>query len=126
MTEATSIRKFCYMLSPEEGDLLAKEIGYLGSSPDNHSMEMEDSKVKIMMLLGTGLYQSINTTARWMAEVYSAVNSKKLGIELTPTERENAEALFTSFGGALVSHLLDQDKLVLSDSVFIAPEVKGE
>lgn len=113
MSKALEKRNFCFVLSPSGGNTLAQRMGFPKSSEEVTEMEVRDAKVKIGFLLGTGVYPHIHEVASWMAEVYKTSNPK-----MTDTEHRDAEHIFTSFGSALITHLLDKGVLVFSEECF--------
>lgn len=112
-TKAVEKRNFCFVLSPTEGNKVAARMGFPKSSEDVAECESRDAKVKIGLLLGTGVYPHIHEVGSWMTEIYRTAHPN-----LTDEEKTDAEQIFTAYGCALVTHLLDKGILVFGEECF--------
>lgn len=101
-------RNFYLNLSVLEGQRLAHSAGFSVPSEDVQKSEILDTVQKWILLAGTGTLEAIKECSTWMTDVLEDLN------DLSTEEISNTRDIITSFGVGLVSHLIDNEILILN------------
>jgi hypothetical protein len=104
-------RNFYLSLSIAEGQKIASSAGFSVPSTEVQESEIMDIISKWVILASMGIFETTQNCAEWMLEVVKVHN------DLTESELENTKNVILSFGMALVSHLVDNDMLLLPERV---------
>jgi len=102
-------RNFYLSLSIAEGQKIASSAGFSVPSTEVQENEIMDIINKWVVLASMGIFETTKNCSEWMLEVVKVHN------ELTDSELENTKNVILSFGMALVSHLVDNDMLLLPE-----------
>lgn len=102
-------RNFYLSLSIMEGQKIASSAGFSVPSPEVQESEIMDIISKWVVLTGLGIFETVQNCTEWMMEVVRVHN------DLDDEDIENTKNVIQSFGMALVSHLVDNEQLILPD-----------
>jgi len=122
MNNAIDKRNFILMLSPQEGQDLAKVMGFSSPSPDVVENEEADVLAKWGVFIAFDIYPEIIEAATWYTELLD-----KTG-KLVSEHEETVQAL-SLFSMGLINKLVDSDKLIVTIpddfdmSVYVETEV---
>jgi hypothetical protein len=103
-------RNFYLALSILEGQKIASSAGFSVPSQEVQESEIMDTIGRWLVLTNLGIFQTIQDCSDWMMEVVKIHN------DLDDEDVENTKNVILSFGMALVSHLVDNDLLVLPET----------
>lgn len=104
-------RNFYLALSIVEGQKIASTAGFSVPSPEVQEHEIMDTISKWVVLTSLGIFETVQHCSDWMTEVVKIHNN------LDDDEIESTKNVILSFGMALVSHLVDNDLLILPENV---------
>lgn len=104
-------RNFYLTLSIVEGQKLASTAGFAVPSPEVQEHEIMDTISKWVVLTSLGIFDTVQHCAGWMTEIVKIHN------DLDDDEAESTKSVIQSFGMALISHLVDNDLLLLPENV---------
>ncbi|NCZ88547.1 MAG: hypothetical protein EBY92_05035 [Actinobacteria bacterium] len=107
MNNAIDKRNFILMLSPQEGQELAKVMGFSSPSPDVVENEEADVLSKWGVFIAFDIYPEIVEAATWYTELLD-----KTG-KLVSEQEETIQAL-SLFSMGLINKLVDSDKLIVT------------
>lgn len=102
-------RNFYLALSILEGQKIASSAGFAVPSQEVQESEIMDTISRWLVLTNHGIFQTVHDCSEWMIEVVKIHN------DLDDDDVENTRNVILSFGMALVSHLVDNDLLLLPD-----------
>lgn len=102
-------RNFYLALSILEGQKIASSAGFSVPSQEVQESEIMDTISRWLVLTNLGIFQTIQECTEWMMEVV------KLHNDLDDKEIDNTKNVIMSFGMALISHMVDNDLLILPD-----------
>ena len=102
-------RNFYLSLSIMEGQKIASSAGFSVPSPEVQESEIMDTISKWVVLTGLGIFETVQNCTEWMMEVVKVHN------DLDEEDLENTKNVIQSFGMALISHLVDNEQLILPD-----------
>lgn len=102
-------RNFYLALSILEGQKIASSAGFAVPSQEVQESEIMDTISRWLVLTNLGIFKTIQDCSDWMMEVVKIHN------ELSDEDLENTKNVIMSFGMALISHLVDNDLLILPD-----------
>jgi len=103
-------RNFYLALSIMEGQRIASSAGFSVPSQEVQESEIMDTISRWLILTNLGIFQTVQDCTDWMMEVV------KLHNDLDDEDIENTKNVILSFGMALVSHLVDNELVVLPES----------
>lgn len=110
-TSPVDKRNFYLALSILEGQKIASSAGFAVPSQEVQESEIMDTISRWLILTNLGIFQTIQDCADWMMEVVKIHN------DLDEEDLENTKNVILSFGMALVSHLVDNDLLILPEEL---------
>jgi len=102
-------RNFYLSLSIMEGQKIASSAGFSVPSPEVQESEIMDTISKWVVLTGLGIFETVQNCTDWMMEVVRIHN------DLDDEDAESTKNVIQSFGMALVSHLIDNEQLLLPE-----------
>lgn len=102
-------RNFYLALSILEGQKIASSAGFSVPSQEVQESEIMDIISKWLVLTNLGVFQTVQDCSDWMMEVVKIHN------DLDDDDIENTKNVILSFGMALVSHLIDNEMLILPE-----------
>lgn len=102
-------RNFYLALSILEGQKIASSAGFSVPSQEVQESEIMDIISKWLVLTNLGIFQTAQDCSDWMMEVVKIHN------DLDDDDIENTKNVILSFGMALVSHLIDNEMLLLPE-----------
>lgn len=102
-------RNFYLALSILEGQKIASSAGFSVPSQEVQESEIMDIISKWLVLTNLGVFQTVQDCSDWMMEVVKVHN------DLDDDDIENTKNVILSFGMALVSHLIDNEMLILPE-----------
>lgn len=102
-------RNFYLALSILEGQKIASSAGFSVPSQEVQESEIMDTISKWLVLTNLGVFQTVQDCSDWMMEVVKIHN------DLDDDDIENTKNVILSFGMALVSHLIDNEMLILPE-----------
>lgn len=102
-------RNFFLSLSIAEGQKIASSAGFSVPSTEVQENEIMDIISKWVILTSLGVFETTQNCAEWMMEVVKVHN------DLDEEDLENTKNVILSFGMALISHLVDNDILLLPE-----------
>lgn len=108
-TSPVDKRNFYLALSILEGQKIASSAGFAVPSQEVQESEIMDTISRWLILTNLGIFQTIQDCSDWMMEVVKIHN------DLDEEDLENTKNVILSFGMALVSHLVDNDLLLLPE-----------
>jgi hypothetical protein len=108
-TSPVDKRNFYLALSILEGQKIASSAGFSVPSQEVQESEIMDTISRWLILTNLGIFQTIQECSEWMMEVVKIHN------DLDEDDLENTKNVIMSFGMALVSHLVDNDMLLLPE-----------
>lgn len=103
-------RNFYLALSIMEGQRIASSAGFSVPSQEVQESEIMDTISRWLILTNLGIFQTVQDCTDWMMEVV------KLHNDLDDEDIENTKNVILSFGMALVSHLVDNELVVLPET----------
>lgn len=103
-------RNFYLALSIMEGQRIASSAGFSVPSQEVQESEIMDTISRWLILTNLGIFQTVQDCTDWMMEVV------KLHNDLDDEDIENTKNVILSFGMALVSHLVDNELVVLPEA----------
>lgn len=112
-------RNFYLTLSVLEGQKLAHSAGFFVPSEEVQKNEIADIFQKWLVLAGIGVLDSTKECATWMISMLSEFN------DWTDGECENTKKIITSFGIGLISHLIDNEVLVINEEFIGQNNIKS-
>lgn len=102
-------RNFYLALSILEGQKIASSAGFAVPSQEVQESEIMDTISRWLILTNHGIFQTVHECSDWMMDVVKIHN------DLDEDDIENTKNVILSFGMALVSHLVDNDLLLLPE-----------
>lgn len=108
-TSPVDKRNFYLALSILEGQKIASSAGFAVPSQEVQESEIMDTISRWLILTNLGIFQTIQDCSDWMMEVVKIHN------DLDDDDLENTKNVILSFGMALVSHLVDNEFLLLPE-----------
>lgn len=112
-------RNFYLTLSVLEGQKLAHAAGFSVPSEEVQQNEVIDIINTWLSLAGIGALDSIKECADWMISMLSDFNN------WTAAEEENTKNIITSFAVGLISHLLDNEILLVNEELIGSGNMKS-
>ena len=112
-------RNFYLTLSVLEGQKLAHAAGFSIPSEDVQQSEVIDIINRWLVLSGIGALEAVKECSTWMISMLSDFN------DWTPAEQENTKNIITSFGVGLISHLLENEILLLNEELIGTANIKS-
>jgi len=109
-TSPVDKRNFYLALSILEGQKIASSAGFAVPSQEVQESEIMDTISRWLILTNLGIFQTVQDCSDWMMEVVKIHN------DLDESDLENTKNVIMSFGMALVSHLVDNDMLILPEA----------
>lgn len=103
-------RNFYLALSIMEGQRIASSAGFSVPSQEVQESEIMDTISRWLILTNLGIFQTVQDCTEWMMEVV------KLHNDLDDEDIENTKNVILSFGMALVSHLVDNELVLLPEA----------
>lgn len=103
-------RNFYLALSILEGQRIASAAGFAVPSQEVQESEIMDTISRWLVLTNHGIFQTVHDCSEWMMDVVKIHN------DLDESDIENTRNVILSFGMALVSHLVDNDFLLLPEA----------
>ena len=103
-------RNFYLAPSIMEGQRIASSAGFSVPSQEVQESEIMDTISRWLILTNLGIFQTVQDCTDWMMEVV------KLHNDLDDEDIENTKNVILSFGMALVSHLVDNELVVLPEA----------
>lgn len=110
-TSPVDKRNFYLALSILEGQKIASSAGFAVPSQEVQESEIMDTISRWLILTNLGIFKTIQDCSDWMMEVVKIHN------DLDEEDLENTKNVILSFGMALVSHLVDNDLLILPEEL---------
>lgn len=101
-------RNFYLTLSVLEGQKLAHAAGFSVPSEEVQQSEIVDIINKWLTLSSVGALDAINECAQWMISMLSEFN------DWSEEDEENTKGIITSFAVGLLSHLVDNEILLIN------------
>lgn len=108
-TSPVDKRNFYLALSILEGQKIASSAGFSVPSQEVQESEIMDTISRWLVLTNLGIFQTIQDCSDWMMEVVKIHN------DLDEQDLENTKNVIMSFGMALVSHLVDNELMILPE-----------
>lgn len=108
-TSPVDKRNFYLALSIMEGQKIASSAGFAVPSTEVQESEIMDTISRWLILTNLGIFQTIQDCSDWMMEVVQLHN------DLDEDDLENTKNVIMSFGMALLSHLVDNDMVLLPE-----------
>lgn len=108
-TSPVDKRNFYLALSILEGQKIASSAGFSVPSQEVQESEIMDTISRWLVLTNLGVFQTVQDCSDWMMEVVKIHN------DLDESDLENTKNVIMSFGMALISHLVDNDYLLLPE-----------
>lgn len=108
-TSPVDKRNFYLALSILEGQKIASSAGFAVPSQEVQESEIMDTISRWLILTNMGIFQTIQDCSDWMMEVVKIHN------DLDEDDLENTKNVIMSFGMALISHMVDNDMLLLPE-----------
>jgi hypothetical protein len=102
-------RNFYLALSIVEGQKIASSAGFSVPSEEVQQSEIMDTISKWLVLTNLGIFDTIHRCSDWMMDVV------KLHNDLDKEDIVNTKNVMMSFAMALISHLVDNDMLILPE-----------
>lgn len=102
-------RNFYLALSIIEGQRIASSAGFSVPSEEVQQSEIMDTISRWLVLTNLGIFDTVHSCADWMMDVV------KLHNDLDESDISNTKNVIMSFGMALISHLVDNDLLLLPE-----------
>ena len=102
-------RNFYLALSILEGQKIASSAGFSVPSQEVQESEIMDTISRWLILTNMGIFQTVQDCSEWMMDVVKIHN------DLDEEDLENTKNVIMSFGMGLVSHLIDNEMLILPD-----------
>lgn len=102
-------RNFYLALSIIEGQRIASSAGFSVPSEEVQQSEIMDTISRWLVLTNLGIFDTVHSCADWMMDVV------KLHNDLDEDDISNTKNVIMSFGMALISHLVDNDLLLLPE-----------
>jgi hypothetical protein len=102
-------RNFYLALSIIEGQRIASSAGFSVPSEEVQQSEIMDTISRWLVLTNLGIFDTVHSCADWMMDVV------KLHNDLDEADISNTKNVIMSFGMALISHLVDNDLLLLPE-----------
>jgi hypothetical protein len=112
-------RNFYLTLSVLEGQKLAHAAGFSIPSEDVQQSEVIDIINRWLVLSGIGALDAVKECSNWMISMLSDFN------DWTTAEQENTKNIITSFGVGLLSHLLENEILLLNEDLIGTGNLKS-
>lgn len=103
-------RNFYLALSIMEGQRIASSAGFSVPSQEVQESEIMDTISRWLILTNLGIFQTVQDCTEWMMEVV------KLHNDLDEADIENTKNVILSFGMALMSHLVDNELVLLPEA----------
>lgn len=103
-------RNFYLALSIMEGQKIASSAGFSVPSPEVQESEIMDTISRWLILTNLGIFQTVQDCTDWMMDVVKIHN------DLDDDDIENTKNVIMSFGMALVSHLVDNEFVLLPEA----------
>lgn len=104
-------RNFYLTLSVLEGQKLAHAAGFSIPSEEVQQSEVIDIINKWLVLSGVGALEAIKECSNWMISMLSDFNN------WSKAEEDNTKNIITSFGVGLLSHLLENEILLINEDL---------
>lgn len=108
-TSPVDKRNFYLALSIMEGQKIASSAGFAVPSTEVQESEIMDTISRWLILTNLGIFQTIQDCSDWMMEVVQLHN------DLDEDDLENTKNVIMSFGMALMSHLVDNEMVLLPE-----------
>lgn len=105
-------------LSVLEGQKLAHAAGFSVPSEEVQQNEVLDIINKWLTLAGLGVLESIKECSNWMISMLADFN------DWTDAEQENTKNIITSFGVGLISHVLENEILLVNEELIGTGNIK--
>jgi hypothetical protein len=102
-------RNFYLALSIIEGQRIASSAGFSVPSEEVQQSEIMDTISRWLVLTNLGIFDTVHSCADWMMDVVKIHN------DLDQEDLDNTKNVIMSFGMALISHLVDNDLLLLPE-----------
>ncbi len=109
-TSPVDKRNFYLALSIMEGQKIASSAGFSVPSTEVQESEIMDTISRWLILTNMGIFQTIQECSDWMMEVVKVHN------DLDDEDLENTKNVIMSFGMALMSHLVDNEMILLPET----------
>ena len=109
-TSPVDKRNFYLALSIMEGQKIASSAGFSVPSTEVQESEIMDTISRWLILTNMGIFQTIQECSDWMMEVVKVHN------DLDDDDLENTKNVIMSFGMALMSHLVDNEMILLPET----------
>lgn len=104
-------RNFYLALSILEGQKIASSAGFSVPSQEVQESEIMDTISRWLVLTNLGIFKTIQDCSEWMIDVVKIHN------DLDESDIENTKNVIMSFGMALISHLVDNDLIILPEEM---------
>jgi hypothetical protein len=109
-TSPVDKRNFYLALSIMEGQKIASSAGFSVPSAEVQESEIMDTISRWLILTNMGIFQTIQECSDWMMDVVKVHN------DLDDDDLENTKNVIMSFGMALLSHLIDNEMILLPEA----------
>lgn len=112
-------RNFYLTLSVLEGQKLAHAAGFSIPSEEVQQSEVIDIINAWLTLSGIGALEAVKECSNWMISMLSDFN------DWSKAEAENTKNIITSFGVGLISHLLNNEILLINEELIGTGSMKS-